>query len=397
MFAQNILKQMGFVVEKMSLKNTGASIVAFCGKTCAYAFFFCPGLARFLISLWKLAMDPMRRILDEYGVPRHSVFGDVSKRISSAFPSHLHELKLVSLTSTLRSLQHNPTPPLSTKDYNWSGPWVSRWAGRDSDLFYVFFKNYHMLVADFLPTKAKKLERICAPGLLMVHAQLLTTLDATIHRNATTVPTLTSTTTFDDLLNDADATAPALPVAPANAHRLMTENRVITLLRDCLSENSFSSDEARHFSAQCLSNIVQAAARKTSLFDHNACYTLCDFLEEAIAIFIRYDNGCSKDDAVFDWSFWFMVWRKMVESQNTTTEIRLYSLLYNIWPLISEDSDRKVDFCINLLFDPDIFFTRFSHWCPMVRAYYMRLLSWRVARWDGSAPSSDTLVSAITI
>ncbi|KAF2097577.1 DUF1765-domain-containing protein, partial [Rhizodiscina lignyota] len=397
-FVQNILTQMGFVVEKMSLKNTPASVVAFCGKACAYAFFFCPGVAKFLVSLWKLTMDPMRRILDEYGVPRHSIMGDVSKRVCSAFPSHLQELRLVSLTMTLRSLQHNPTPPFQTAHYNWFGPWVNKWAGRDSDLFYMFFKNYHMLATDFLPHKAKKLERICAPGLLMVHAQLLTTLDATIHRNPSSAPEEprngASSTTFDDLLNDADASAPAVPVPGTNAIRLMAENRVIMLLRDCLSDRSFNSNGARHFSAQCLSHILQAAARKTSLFDHNACFTLCDFLEEAVPIFVRYDNGCAKEDAVFEWSFWTTVWRKMVESQNTTTEIRVYALLYTIWNLIAEDADRKVDFCVNFLLASDIFLTRFNHWCPMVRGYYMRLLSWRVARYDASASPLDTTILA---
>lgn len=392
-FIHNLLTQMEFVVEKMALKSTPASIVAFCGKSCAYAFFFCPGMARFLISLWKLTMDPMRRVLDEAGVPRHSVMGDVSKRISSAFPAHLQDLRLESLTKTFRSLHHSPVPPLRTSQYNWTGPWISRWQGKESDLFYTFFKNYHSLAMNFLPAHAKKLERICAPGLLMVHAQLLTTLDATIHRNAAQNDdgrNGPSTVTFDDYLNDTDAAATTLPVAPSNATRLMAENRIIMLLRDCLSEKGFSQPETRHFSAQCLSDILQAAARKTSLFNHNACYTLCDFLEEAICIFVRYDRAYEEEHGVFNWKFWFTVWRKMVDSQNTTTEIRVYSLLYSIWPAIAESPDRKTDMCINFLLDPDLFMTRFNHWCPMVRGYYMRLLSWRVARYDAADPPTNT-------
>lgn len=396
-FVQNLISQMGFVVEKMSMKNTPASIVSFGGKTCAYVFFFCPGAARFLISLWRPSQVAMRQVLDECGVPRHSIMGAVSARIVLKFPPHLQDLRFTSLTATLRTLQKAALPPPGIAELDWTGPWLSKWTGQESDLFYTFVKNYHVLAIDFLPTESKKVERICAPGLLMVHAQLLANLDATIHRNDATelAKADASSITFDDVLADPDASATALPMGPANINRLMAENRIIMLFRDCLSERTFKDRNARHFSAQCFSDVLQAAAKKTSLFNHHACYTLCDFLEEAITIFTRYESTCARGQTVFNWPFWFAVWRKMVESQNTTTEIRLFSLLYSVWAQITEDDNRKIELCTNFLLDPDIFITHFNHWCPMVRGYYMRLLSWRIARYDAnSALPTDTAILA---
>src|SRR5699024_11330255 len=59
----------------------------------------------------------------------------------------------------------------------WNGPWISRWSGRDTDLFFVFTKHFHILLAEFLPPDLERVKRICAPGLLSVHAQLLVVLE----------------------------------------------------------------------------------------------------------------------------------------------------------------------------------------------------------------------------
>lgn len=392
MFTQNLLAQMAFVIDKMSLRSAPASLVSFSGKTCAYAFLFCPGVADVLVRLWGPNMETMRRVLHECGIQRHSKLEGISRRICSSFPPTIQHLRFYSLTKTLRDLREPANLPLGTVNMLWHGPWVNRWSGRETDLFYIFVKYYHILLAAFLPSEATRMERVCAPGLLMVHAQLLTNLDSTIHRHAT--PTHdeplngAATVTFDDVLCDPDATA-AIPLPPANATRLMAENRLIMLIRDFLSERSSGYVAARSMFAQAFSDILKAAARQTSVYDQNACYTLCDFLEEAIVILVRYEHITSNMETVLDWSFWLTVCKHMVQSQNTTTEIRLFSFLYTIWPTIASNDERREGTCRNLLLDSEFFESRFNHWCPMVRAYYMRLLCWRVARVDSDAATGE--------
>ncbi|KAH7045857.1 hypothetical protein B0J12DRAFT_711766 [Macrophomina phaseolina] len=393
-FIQNLTAQMGFVVEKMSLRNAPASLVNFCGKTCAYAFFFCPGMADILVRLWSPSLDAMRRVMAECKMSDRSKLDQMSKNILPNFPQNLHSLGFTNLHKTFRELRKPAPFPLGTANLPWYGSWVKRWSGTESDLFYVFTKCYHILVTDFLPAETTKAERLCVPGLVMVHAQILANMDETLHRHTALQAQkeaedhTASPITFDDVLADGpDAAASALPLPPANAVRLMAENRLIMLLRDFLSTGSTHLTTAPHIFAESFSSLLQASARRVSIFDHNASYTLCDFLEEALLILLRYERAADK--LVLDWTFWILVYKRMTESHNTTTEIRLLSFLYSIWGTVVEDEKRKTELCLNFLLEPDFFESRFNHWCPMLRAYYMRLLCWRIARFDGEATDGE--------
>jgi len=74
------------------------------------------------------------------------------------------------------------------------------------------------------------------------------------------------------------------------------------------------------------------------------------------------------------------------------TEIRLFAFLFTIWSTVNSSPDRKTKICIDLLLDQEVFEKTFNHWCPMVRAYYMRLLCWRLGRFDGEESSTDNLI-----
>lgn len=396
LFQQDLVDQIGYVVEKMSMRNVPASSVSFCGRTCAYAFFFCPGIADVLVRLWNPTMDSLNRVLQECGHKRSITMKECSERIGAGFPSHLKTLRFQNISAIYKTLRKPAPLPVRTHILPWSSPhWVNRWCGKDSDLFYVFVKHYHMLVVDFLPAQTTRTERLCAPGLIFVHAQILTNMDGTIHRNTTPNPTDPGNTTntgstFDDILTDPDSSAPAFPAAPAaNATRLMAENRLIMLVRDLLSERNTTPDAVRHIFGVAFADLLKAAARKTSIYDPYACYVLCDLVEEAFLILVRYEQLNPALGSVLDWSFWLEVWKKIVESHNTTTEIRLYALLYSLWPVFVIEPQRRVDLCASFLLEPEFFTSRFNHWCPMVRAYFQRLLCWRVARFDGEEQAGD--------
>lgn len=390
-FTQNLLSQMAFVVDKMSLRNAAASLVTFCGKTCAYAFCFCPGVADVLVRLWSPSLESMKRVLEESGVSRLDRMDALSDRIGAAFPPTLHSLKFQSLAKLVRLLRRPAALPLGTANLDWYGNWAKRWSGAESDLFYVFVKHYHILVTEFLPKEPSKAERICVPGLVIVHAQVLANLDATVNRHATpqtqqpddTVAGASSITFDDVLAGDTETSASPLPIPPANATRQMAENRLIMLIRDFLSERNSHIAAARRMFAECFGCLLQATARKVSIYDNNACYTLCDFLEEAFFILVRYEQLDSHPQPLLDWSFWLLVCKQMTASQNTATEIKLFAFLYSTWGVLVSDKSRKESLCLDFLLEPEFFESRFNHWCPMVRSYYMRLLCWRVARFDG--------------
>jgi hypothetical protein len=224
-------------------------------------------------------------------------------------------------------------------------------------------------------------------GFILVQAQILTALDATIHRQPASDPL---PITFDDVLAGADAAALALPLPSNNSARLMAENRLVMLTRDFISERPSDPHRARLTFAETFGKMMQAAARRTSIFDHNACFVLCDFMEEVLTIYVRFHLVHTLESDFIDWYFWLDVCKKMLESQNSMTEIRLFALIYGAWNVITNDERRKEIMCLEWLLAEETFDKFFNHWCPMVRAYYMRLLCWRLCRDDGDASDLDT-------
>ena len=392
-FQQNLLAQMAFVVDKMSIRNVPASVVAFCGKATAYAFFYCEGVADMLVRLWAIPLKTLRRVVAENSDNQNVDLSSSSEKIACVFPLCTQSLTFKSLPLMMRSLRRRPQVPLGTAYIPWHGPWVGRWAGRDTDLFFVFAKYYHILACQFLPDELDGEERLCVPAYALIQAQILTVLDATIHRTGGQ-PVLehfdaSPAVTFDDILVDADASATALPLPPANVVRSMAENRLIMFLRDFLSGSPVVTEKAQNIFAETFGGLLKAAARQTSIFNHNACFTLCDFMEEAITILVRYRQTIDPTMPVVDWSFWLEVCGQMMESQNSMTDIRLCAFLYSLWGIITSDEDRKRVICVEWLLSEESFQRQFNHWCPMVRSYFMHILCWKIARLDGEGSDLD--------
>lgn len=391
-FVQNLRAQMAFVVDKMSLRNASASLVTFCGKACAYAFMFVPGMADVLVRLWDLQADTLRRVLSENGVERFGNLSHTSDDILPLFPPCLHDLRFTTLAEFNRKLRTPPPLPSGTTNIQWWGFWLERWTGHESDLFYVFVKHYHILAAEFLHAGSTKEERMCVPGMLLVHAQILSNLDGTVHRQigkSAAQEALALSQALDDVLADPDAVASTLLVPPINATRHMSENRLIMLIRDFLSERAAAYPAARQLFAETFNDLLQAATRGISVYDPAACYTLLDLLQEALVILVKYEQLSTGVGTLITAEFWHLMSRRMISSENTLIEIRLYAFLYTVWNTVVCDNARKADLCLGLLLDPQVFASRFNHWSPMVRAYYMRLLCWRVGRFDGECSPGE--------
>lgn len=389
-FAHNLAVQMRFVVDRMTPTHVSPSISGFCGKTCAYAFFYSPGIADVLVSLWNIKAIDIHRILRASGFQRGRSLHGPAAPISTAFPRSVQPLAYSSIRGTMQTLQRARTPAFGLEKILWRGNWQGRWCGRDTDLFYSFVKQYHILVASIVPPSVTKEDLLCVPGMVLVSTQMLINLDATIHRRASQAAAdpggVDTSVTFDSLLA-ADAAPTTALNTPVNAARLAAENRLLMLMREMADDVSVPNPAVSMLFAQSLKRVLHAATQSTSLFDHGACFTLCDILQEALPGLIHFQARLSPEQPLLDWQFWLNVFRRIIQSQNTTSEIRLYSLLFAIWEPLAKDEQRVAQLCLGLLLDQDHFHRTFRHWCPMVRAYYMRLLCWRVARCDGFADS----------
>lgn len=382
MFLQNVIAQMTFVVEKLSMRAAPASLVIFGGKTCAYAFFYCPGVADMLCRLWHIPTGTLRRIFAEYGPQSGRKAGIISKELASSFPPALRSLCFSSYAALSRQLQNKAPIPPNTAHIRWHGPWVNRWVGRDSDLFFVFVKHYHILVSDHLHRHLLPEERMGVPGLVVVHAQILLNLESALYRQAGNVASEHYAPPPGD---NPDAMAP-LPLVIPNATRSMGENRLVMLLRDCMGERRSEHVAMAEVLVGSFQYILKAAVRKVSMYNSDACFVLCDFLEELLPLVSKYQQMHVEEE---DWDFWMKVYRQMMQSQTTMTQIRVIAYLYSAWALLITNDDRKKQVILDWLLEPQFFAQFFNHWSPMVRHYFYRLLCWRLGRCDGSPSEVD--------
>ena len=157
---------MAFVVDKMTLRHAPASLVTFCGKAAAYAFFFVPGIAEALVRIWTLQAADLKRVTDELGLSRRPNKVEMDEVIAK-FPVHLHALGWSSVNNMARELRRVPVLSVMASRINWYGPWVARWCGKDSDLLYVFVKHYHALAEEFLPPDLPVASKARAPGMII--------------------------------------------------------------------------------------------------------------------------------------------------------------------------------------------------------------------------------------
>jgi hypothetical protein len=387
LFVHNLLTQTSIVIGKLSLRHAAASLVTFAAKTLVFSFYFCPGVADHLVRLWAIPSSNIRQVVDAFGLSG-SVPAVDAESLRSSFPRGLHGLHFTSYTSTVRYLRTRPCQLSFAREIDWHGPWTTRWCGRESDLFFVFVKQWHILLETFLPPLTSFHDKARSPGFVLLYAQMMAVLRSTLHRPAANIHAVAAeaasvATTFDEVLASADASAATLPLPAANVPRQMAENRLIMLLRDFLSDKLAEHDAARQAFAVHFVKLLETTARRVSKFDHNACFTLCDFLEEAAYILDRYRAASPSQPELIDWTFWLAACKQISESQNTMSEIRLFAFLYSIWGIIVHNDRRKAELCLEWLLTPATFERFFCHWCPMTRAYYMRLLCWRLAKGVG--------------
>lgn len=382
MFIQNLIQQVTFVVDKLSMRAAPASLVIFGGKTCAYAFFYCPGVADMLVRLWRIPPGTLRRVMAEYGPACARRAAIISKTLAPCYPTPVRDLCFTSHGTLSRQLQGKIQVPPNTTHIRWHGPWVNRWSGRDSDLFFVFVKHYHLLAAEYLPRHLLSEERMGIPGFVVVHAQILLNLESALYRQA---GNFAAEHYSPQAGENPDSVAP-LPMVIPNATRQIGENRLVMLLRDCIGDKRPDNAALAEILIGPFQYVLKAAVRKISMYNNDACFVLCDFLEELLPLVTKYQKV---NVEIEDWSFWMKVYKQLMQSHSTMTQIRVIAFLYSSWPLLVIDDERKRQVIIDWLLEPGFFTQYFNHWSPMVRHYFFRLLCWRIGRCSSTASELD--------
>lgn len=133
---------------------------------------------------------------------------------------------------------------------------------------------------------------------------------------------------------------------------------------------------------------LKAAVRRTSVWEGQACFALCDVIERLIPVID--DSLIKSQDTLtsLDWPFWTEIVKKMVlQSENSVTQVRAFGFLFNIWERCPSGND--------WLLAQETWETFFCHWSTLVRCYFMNLVCWRICLSGQSGVAVDPYVPSV--
>lgn len=391
-FVLNLRSQMNIVIQKISMRHAPANLIEFCGIATTYAFFFCPRIAHALLQSWSTPLDTVKRVAEELGLPRRAALSGIPDDINARFPECLKPFSWSSPKRLFDQIRKPVELPSNMEPLPKSGFWFKRWSGEETEFFFCFVREYYTLLNEFVSADATIHELSQTPGYVSVQAQIMTLIEAMVFKPAPVQDSGGRGPLLDDVLTRVNVSvAAAYPTSPtANASRSMSENRLIMLLRHFSLEDDKEdkTDEdkpnqvGRTFSTSFVL-IMKAVAKKTSIFSNRPCFYLCDLIEEVLPIIANAVTLHGANEGCIDWQFWLKVWQKMLLGEDTVTIPRVFSLIFNLWETIKATDPTFEAHCMDWLLSESVFESFFLHWCPLVRAYYMRLLLWRICQDDG--------------
>ena len=192
-----------------------------------------------LIRLWNVSPKNLRRVISfehERSLSNY-VSGNVEQYFPN-FPAHLQKFVFKGVRPTIKDLRARPHTPIATGHIPWHSNWTAKWAGSETDLFYIFVKNYIEIASRMLPDRVEF--RMAAPTWAIVHSHLLVVLDRTLQRpdalySTKSMQKQTAATTLNGILGEVDEPNLAASIPAHKTYRSMAENRIIMLIRDSLS------------------------------------------------------------------------------------------------------------------------------------------------------------------
>lgn len=309
-------------VERVAIGSAvSLAMGAFLGKVLAHAFFYCPGVAEPLIYLLRPKQASLDRLV------RASLSPASEPRLSSlrsVFP--FHSQHLVGHCTVISTQPQTTIPEIY-------GAWSRRWDA-STEVFASFFKHYYSLLSSLsLPESENWLHaHLASPGIFHFQAAVLDFLESQV---APSAPSMT---------------APPSPDIPApyrglessgrssmNARRISRVDRlrILTSMREILHNDEACLPFWRPFALQ-FDRIFQIIARGISVYNMNACVSLCDLVEEWVASLTLFHPRSVRQQTrhiheAVDWLFWVHVCQRMFTSENCHTEVRALSFLFNIW------------------------------------------------------------------
>ncbi|KAG7664867.1 uncharacterized protein J8A68_001625 [[Candida] subhashii] len=419
-----LIQTLDYCIEKMSnLKTVSASFSAFMGKVFAYSFFKIPHVSNALLFLLNV-----KQITFESCLRKLSNNQPCDNKLKSIFPHHLHYLINFKGMHTLttkgqkKSINCAPIPrhPVSgIKDPN--GDWVRRWYCPDSNVFNSFFRHYIDILQTYLREQPEKVNRdvlFNCPGFSIIISHIFQIFHTGIVRISSnfvnsTKPLGPQTTPTHTRKFNPDGTSIMIPHPSASSFNPNLKQsdvyytsilKVFKTVRDityCATLDEKPIDPISADLVKVIDTCLISIAKETTIYDFNRNGLILSIANE----FINHigNNTGMEMKLLVNWDFWLSCNYMMIKHcDHVQTILKNFAFLFNTWDMIPETlsnlGTNKVDInlqniefgwltdvknssklnFINFLISDETFQRFFTHWNPIIRSYYIKLLIWRV-------------------
>lgn len=391
-YTNRLTETLAYAIGKIStMKVVPVSISAFVGKTFSYAFFFVPGVSQALLFLLNIKQANLECTLDRHD----TIPADKVKAAKDIFPQHIHkfiDFQGIRGLDRFRRKTINCVPPpkhpvRGISDPN--GPWVHYWNCHDSDIFNSFYRHY-INIASFFVGDLLQVPIEAFPGFHIIDSNIFHIFKVCVNKILFATANSGPSKRYPVAKLSPGTNAPAFSNIAVESPTNGNFAPIIKLFKTA-RDIGYSDTPFVGEINKSLDLIMIGLASKSSVYDVGRSASIFNLVHE----FSNYVT----DPSEIKWEFWLgcsyltLSRTNLIQSMTTT-----FAFLFNIWNsipsqlsltvatekedhlagwLVNNSESYKENFA-NWLTSNDIWLQYFTHWNPLVRSYYMRLISWRV-------------------
>ncbi|UZJ52585.1 hypothetical protein CBS101457_001905 [Exobasidium rhododendri] len=399
---------LSYAIGELNKKGVYQNTLIFSGRLLAIAFFRIAGVASKLLRALPVNRFALERVASEASWDRK--IPKDWEAYKSQFPASLHDFCFQDARSYLKMLDAHSSTSLASSssalssrngleedddrylvrqpevEVEMSGNWLRRWQSDDSELFFSFCRSYHRQLAGLLATSTTSESSyrgnfFGGPG----YAHLATCIHqkclSLVHRDILSVTTLSSQKNFNpgETANVLSGSTAGKPRHLEAANRRCTAI-IVDIIRAPSSNN--------HLFGPMLSIHIKSLIKRTSLYDVQGVFCLLDWLDGVLS---HMESAEFPIERLVDIDFIIeTIWLLLKDADHALALMRTIAFCYSNFAVLTSTSRNRIRFCEEILLNAQIFQKLFLSWSFTIRAYFLHLLVFRLARInDFDAPEDD--------
>lgn len=388
-----------YAIGELNKKGVYQNTLIFSGRLLAVAFFRIDGVASKLLRSLPVNRFALERVAAE--VAWHMNARKDFESFRCRFPLGLQDYCFEDARSYLKTLDAQSGQSEDEDRYlvrqsgvevEMSGNWLRRWQSDDSELFFSFCRSYHRQLASLMaslrglssPTASDQRVFFGGPGYAhlatCVHQKCL----SLVHRDILSVTTLSSQKNFNP-----GETANVLSGSTAGKPRhLEAANRRCTAIVVDIIRSTPAAMSGGSIFAPMLGIHVKCLVKRTSLYDVQGVFCLLDWLD---GVLTHMETAEMTVSTYIDVPFLLDTIRVLFkDADHALALMRTIAFCYSNFAVLTSTSDHRMRFLEDVLLSPSIFHKLFLSWSFTIRAYFLHLLVFRLARiTDFETPEDD--------